>query len=90
MQTPPRGYPIPPSRCFIPLSRIDRIRLASVERLAPLASVARFGDGRYLLLRHIPNNRMLRWDEQTGGDLGRFGNRRTSPTATPETDRAGW
>jgi gluconolactonase len=25
-----------------------------------------FGDGRYLLLSDIPNNRMLRWDETTG------------------------
>jgi gluconolactonase len=25
-----------------------------------------FGDGRYVLLRDIPNNRILRWDEVTG------------------------
>src|SRR4051794_27526174 len=25
-----------------------------------------FGDGRYLLFSDIPNNRMMRWDEQTG------------------------
>ena len=26
-----------------------------------------FGDGRYLLFSDIPNNRILRWDETTGG-----------------------
>ena len=26
-----------------------------------------FGDGRYLLWSDIPNNRMMRWDEETGG-----------------------
>lgn len=47
-----------------------RLYSASVERLASGLRWAEgpvwFGDGRYLLLSDIPNNRMLRWDETTG------------------------
>ena len=47
-----------------------RLGLAGVERLAhgmrwnegPVC----FGDGRYLLWSDIPNNRIMRWDEETG------------------------
>ena len=89
--TAPR-LPDPAVQVLHPAFEKYRIRLASVERLATGLRWAEgpvwFGDGRYLLLSDIPNNRMLRWDEQTG-ETSVFGNRRTSPTATPETDRAG-
>src|SRR6201986_3654562 len=47
-----------------------RLRSASVERLATGTRWGEgpvwFGDGRYLLWSDIPNNRILRWDEETG------------------------
>lgn len=45
-------------------------KLAAVERLATGCRWAEgpvwFGDGRYLLWSDIPNNRVLKWEEQTG------------------------
>lgn len=47
-----------------------RIALAAVERIATGCRWAEgpvwFGDGRYLLWSDIPNDRILRWDEETG------------------------
>ena len=47
-----------------------RLPLAKVERLATGCRWAEgpvwFGDGHYLLWSDIPNNRMLRWDEESG------------------------
>ena len=47
-----------------------RLRLASVERLATGFRWAEgpvwFGDGRFLLWSDIPNNRVMKWEEQTG------------------------
>jgi len=47
-----------------------RLFNASVERLATgfrwLEGPVWFGDGRYLLASDIPNNRIVRWDENTG------------------------
>jgi gluconolactonase len=47
-----------------------RLFSASVERLATGLRWAEgpvwFGDGRYLLVSDIPNDRILRWDETTG------------------------
>jgi gluconolactonase len=44
--------------------------MAAVERIATGCRWSEgpvwFGDGRYLLWSDIPNNRMLRWDEETG------------------------
>jgi len=46
------------------------IKLSSVERLATGCRWSEgpvyFGDGRYLLWSDIPNNRMLKWEEETG------------------------
>ena len=51
---------------FLPL----RLFAAGVEQLATGLAWAEgpvwFGDGRYLLVSDIPNNRILRWDETTG------------------------
>ncbi|WP_095102433.1 SMP-30/gluconolactonase/LRE family protein [Pseudomonas sp. Irchel 3A5] len=48
-----------------------RIFNASVERLATglrwVEGPVWVGDGRYLLFSDIPNNRIMRWDEVTGG-----------------------
>ena len=47
-----------------------RVWNASVERLATgfrwMEGPVWFGDGRYLLVSDIPNNRIIRWDETTG------------------------
>jgi gluconolactonase len=47
-----------------------RLNLAAVERLADgcrwCEGPVWFGDGRYLLWSDIPNNRMLKWEEETG------------------------
>ena len=47
-----------------------RIALATVERIAGGCRWAEgpvwFGDGRFLLWSDIPNDRILRWDEETG------------------------
>jgi len=47
-----------------------RIRLAAVERLATgfrwTEGPVWFGDGRFLLFNDIPNNRTMKWEEETG------------------------
>jgi gluconolactonase len=54
-----------------------RLFPAGVEQLATGLAWAEgpvwFGDGRYLLVSDIPNNRILRWDETTGA-LSEFRN----------------
>ncbi len=46
------------------------LKLSAVERIATGCRWAEgpvwFGDGRYLLWSDIPNNRIVRWDEETG------------------------
>jgi gluconolactonase len=68
---PAEGYPDAAVRTFDP--RFDVIKPpfnAAVERLATGFRWAEgpvwFGDGRYLLWSDIPNNRIMRWDEETG------------------------
>ena len=68
---PAQSYPDPAIRTLDP--RFDAIKPpfnAAVERLATGFRWAEgpvwFGDGRYLLWSDIPNNRMMRWDEETG------------------------
>ena len=41
-----------------------------------------FGDGRYLLFSDIPNNRILKWEEETGEPSRSSASHRTTPTAT--------
>src|SRR5688572_23405058 len=63
-------YPDPAIESLDP--RFDKYKLgnAALERLYTGARWAEgpvwFGDGRYLLFSDIPNNRMLRWLEETG------------------------
>jgi gluconolactonase len=68
---PAESYPDPAIRTLDP--RFDAIKPpfnAAVERLASGFRWAEgpvwFGDGRYLLWSDIPNNRIMRWDEETG------------------------
>ena len=64
-------YPDPAVQIIDPSFEQYRIRTAAVERLATGFRWAEgpvwFGDGRYLLWSDIPNNRIMRWDEETGG-----------------------
>ena len=68
---PAASYPDPAVRALDP--RFEDIKPpfnAAVERLATGFRWAEgpvwFGDGRYLLWSDIPNNRIMRWDEETG------------------------
>lgn len=64
-------YPDPAVEVLDPAFLRYRIFSASVEQLGSGLRWAEgpvwFGDGRYLLFSDIPNNRILRWDETTGG-----------------------
>ncbi len=63
-------YPDPAVEVVHPSFAKYKQNNASVERLWTGARWAEgpvwFGDGRYLLFSDIPNNRMLRWTEETG------------------------
>ena len=63
-------YPDPAVQILHPSFAKYRVTLAAVERLATgfrwSEGPVWFGDGRYLLWSDIPNNRMMRWDEETG------------------------
>jgi gluconolactonase len=65
-----RRYPDPAVRILDPRFKDLRLASASVECLYQGARWSEgpvwFGDGRYLLWSDIPNNRILRWDEQSG------------------------
>src|SRR5215467_9282919 len=66
----PVVYPDPAVEVVDPRFAKYRIISAAVERLWTGARWAEgpvwFGDGRYLLFSDIPNNRILRWLEETG------------------------
>jgi gluconolactonase len=68
-QPSPR-YPDPAVKVLDPGFAKYRIGLAKVERLATgfrwCEGPVWFGDGRYLLWSDIPNDRIMRWDEETG------------------------
>jgi gluconolactonase len=70
MWQPSERYPDPAVRVLDPAFNTYRLALASVERLFTGCRWSEgpvwFGDGRYLLWSDIPNNRILRWDEETG------------------------
>ncbi|MEO5734709.1 MAG: SMP-30/gluconolactonase/LRE family protein [Rubrivivax sp.] len=63
-------YPDPVVEVLDPSFAALRLFSASVEQLATGLRWAEgpvwFGDGRYLLVSDIPNNRILRWDECSG------------------------
>jgi gluconolactonase len=66
----PVPYPDPAIEAVDPRFEKYRVASAAVERLYTGTRWAEgpvwFGDGRYLLFSDIPNNRMLRWQEETG------------------------
>src|SRR3954469_11319488 len=63
-------YPDPAIEIIDPAFEKYRVFSASVERLAPgfrwCEGPVWFGDGRYLLWSDIPNNRIMKWEEETG------------------------
>ena len=67
---PNQRYPDPSVQILDPSFARYRIFSSSVEQLASGMRWAEgpvwIGDGRYLLVSDIPNNRILRWDEVTG------------------------
>lgn len=67
---PSERYPDPAVRLLDPGFGKYRLALASVERIATgmrwCEGPAWFGGGRYLVWSDIPNNRMMRWQEETG------------------------
>jgi gluconolactonase len=71
MWEPSERYPDPSVQILHPSFAKYRLPLASVERLATGCRWSEgpvwFGEHRCLLWSDIPNNRILRWDEETGG-----------------------
>ncbi|HMH49171.1 MAG TPA: SMP-30/gluconolactonase/LRE family protein [Candidatus Acidoferrum sp.] len=67
---PSQRYPDPSVQIVDGSFARYRLGLAKVERLATgfrwSEGPVWFGDGRYLVWSDIPNNRMMRWDEETG------------------------
>ena len=69
-EQPSERYPDPSVQVLDPSFAKYRLLLASVERLATgmrwCEGPVYFGDARCLLCSDIPNNRIMRWDEETG------------------------
>jgi gluconolactonase len=67
---PSQRYPDPAVEALDPSFNKYRIATAAVERIAMGMRWAEgpvwIGDGRYLLWSDIPNNRIMKWDEETG------------------------
>ncbi|MGI4940012.1 MAG: SMP-30/gluconolactonase/LRE family protein, partial [Janthinobacterium lividum] len=70
MWQPATFYPDPAVQSLHPSFDRYRLNLAAVERLATglrwAEGPAWFGDARHLLVSDIPNNRILKWEEETG------------------------
>ena len=67
---PSQRYPDPAVRIVDESFAKYRLKLAGVERIAHGYRWAEgpvwFGDGRFLLWSDIPNNRIMKWEEETG------------------------
>jgi gluconolactonase len=67
---PSQRYPDPRIQIVDPSFTRYRVTLAKLERLATDMRWSEgpvwFGDGRYLLWSDIPNNRIMKWEEETG------------------------
>ena len=63
-------YPDPAIHALDPRFEKYWLKLSAVERLATGMRWAEgpvwFGDGRYLLCSDIPNQRIIKWEEETG------------------------
>jgi gluconolactonase len=70
MWSPASFYPDPAVQILDPSFAKYRLPLAAVERLATGLRWAEgpvwFGDARHLLVSDIPNDRIVKWDEETG------------------------
>ncbi len=70
MWQPASSYPDPAIEILDPRFEAYVLQLAAVERLYTGTRWSEgpvwFGDGRYLLWSDIPNNRILKWEEETG------------------------
>ncbi|GEO36930.1 gluconolactonase [Skermanella aerolata] len=70
MLPPIQSYPDPAIKVLHPSFAKYHQRLAAVERLATgfrwCEGPVWFGDGRYLLWSDIPNERIMKWEEETG------------------------
>lgn len=91
MWEPSQRYPDPAVQVFDDSFNKYRLPLASVEQLYTGCRWSEgpvyFGDGRYLLWSDIPNDRILKWEEETG-TVSVF--RKTSRNANGNTrDRQG-
>ncbi|WP_145090323.1 SMP-30/gluconolactonase/LRE family protein [Anatilimnocola aggregata] len=66
---PSQRYPDPAIRILDPSFSKYRLNLAKVEKIASGMRWSEgpvwFGDGRYLVWSDIPNNRLMKWDEET-------------------------
>src|SRR4051812_1874993 len=67
---PSQRYPDPAIEVIDESFAKYRLNLASIDRIAHSFRWSEgpvwFGDGRYLLWSDIPNNRMMKWEEETG------------------------
>jgi len=67
---PATRYPDPAIAALDPRFEPYWLKLSAIERLATGMRWAEgpvwFGDGRYLLWSDIPNNRIMKWEEETG------------------------
>src|ERR1700733_9010879 len=67
---PATYYPDPAIQALDPRFEKYWLKLSAVERLATGFRWAEgpvwFGDGRYLLCSDLPNNRIIKWEEETG------------------------
>jgi gluconolactonase len=67
---PATRYPDPAITALDKRFEAYHLKLSAIERIATGCRWAEgpvwFGDGRYLLWSDIPNNRICRWDEETG------------------------
>jgi len=70
MWEPSQRYPDPAVRVLHAEFNKYRLPLASIDKLADGCRWSEgpvwFGDGRFLLWSDIPNNRILKWEEETG------------------------
>src|SRR6266513_1557749 len=67
---PSQRYPDPLIKIIDPSFAQYRLPLAKIEKIASgmrwCEGPVWFGDGRYLLWSDIPNNRIMKWEEETG------------------------
>ena len=94
MWTPASYYPDPAVEILDPSFMRYRVTLAAVEQLATGLRWAEgpvwCGDARHLLVSDIPNNRIVKWDEETGLAQHLTGDRATTPTEIRGIGKGGW